>query len=157
MDERSQYWYRLHRRYLTPIKTLFMFTYIFVLPFLEAPGWCIKRQKAEPDWSRTGFRSLSCHNYDIPYSGLPTMSPICIATIELMCLAFIGFFRWSKSKWGTIRKVDWWRNLAFAIVIAIIVIDNIYSIVKYTRPFISNIMRPIVFGTFLHLVRSNFN
>lgn len=44
-DEQSQWWYRMHKRYLSRIKLLVLFSYVFVLPFLEAPQWCIDKIK----------------------------------------------------------------------------------------------------------------
>ena len=38
---------------------------------------------------------------------------------------------------------------------SIIIIDNIVAIALFKRPFLSNFMRPVVFGFFLHLVRES--
>lgn len=84
------------------------------------------------------------------------MSPIFIATFEFMSLTFIGFYEVSKSKWGTMRKETRIRNLIFVIAFIVIIIDNIFAILMFSRPFISNIMRPLVYGTFVNLVRLNF-
>ena len=141
----------MHHTYLSRIKTLVLVVYIFVLPFLEAPQWCIRKAKAEPGWSRSG--SIYCGDLGVPYSGNPTLSPVTIALVEFVCLGFIGFFRWSKTKWSVVRISDWRYNIVFAVSFSIIIIDNIVAIALFKRPFLSNLMRPVVFGFFLHLVR----
>ena len=124
------------------------------MPFIEAPQWCIDALKKEPSWKRKGFL-LNCNNLDIPFSSNPTFSPVFIAMLEFFCLGFIVFFRWSKTKWGVARSYDWKHNLIFGITISIISIDNICAIAIFRRPFVAILLRPIVFGTFLHLVRTN--
>mmetsp|Transcript_5093 Transcript_5093/g.6231 ORF Transcript_5093/g.6231 Transcript_5093/m.6231 type:complete len:209 (+) Transcript_5093:217-843(+) len=99
--------------------------------------------------------TLKCENLGLPYSGSPTLSPILIAFFEFLCLSFIVFFRWSKTKWSHTGRSSKIQNLIILLAFAIVLIDNIIAIAIFRRPYLSNIMRPIIFGSFLHLVRVN--
>ena len=154
-DEQSQRWYQLHKQYLSKIKLFVLFVYIFVLPFLEAPNWCINKLKEAPGGIDRSQIALDCDSHGIPYSGNPTLSPILVACLEFCCLSFIVFFRWSKTKWGETDTEGRNYNLVFAIAFGVQFVDDIVAISLFRRPYLSNIMRPIVFGCFLHLVRVN--
>ena len=154
-DEKSQWYYRFHKKYLSRIKLVVLFIYILVLPFLETPSWCINKHKDDSKWERKSFKSLNCEHFGIPYSKNPTLSPITIVMMEFICIGFIGFFRWFKTLWGTTRRDHWMTNIVLGLAMTTVIVDNIVSIFVFRRAFLANLMRPIIFGQFLHLVRLN--
>ena len=44
-DERARKNYLIHRKYLSKIKFIVVFFYMFVAPFVETPYWCIRDQE----------------------------------------------------------------------------------------------------------------
>ena len=94
---------------------------------------------------------------ETPYSGNPTIAPFYMAMVDQACLAFFIYFRYFKTKWGMSEKklVDSKRNTVLLICFCLVFLDNIVAMVFFTRPFVSELLRPIVFGSFLHLIRVN--
>ena len=153
-DEQSQARYRFHQRYLSRLKLIFLVSYIIVIPFLESPNWCVTAVRDSPDFHR-GRIVLECNDRGVPFSGNPTLSPVFIACLDFMCLGFFLFFRWYKTLWGQVLRKSRVQNIVMVIAVAISVVDSIVAMVLYTSPFFTDVMRPIVFGSFLHLVRVN--
>lgn len=88
--------YKLHTRYLSKLKLIFLITYIVIIPYAETPKWCLQKLKESPDFDR-GKVVLSCTDFGIPYSGNPTVSPVLVGLLDFACLAFFIFFRWYKT------------------------------------------------------------
>lgn len=124
-------------------------------PLIETPKWCIEKLKEDPNFSR-GSVILDCRNFEVPYSYNPTFSPVLIALLDFVCLGFFLYFRWYKTTWEKKKEKRKLRNYLLTLAVVIIVIENVVTMILFRRPILSIVLRPVVFGCFLHLVRLNF-
>ena len=132
----------------------FLMLYITIIPFLETPMWCLRKIKESENFER-GTVILDCHNMGVPFSRNPTLSPVFIAFLDFTCLSYFVFIRWFKTKWRTDSRKDRIQNIILAISVSCIVVDSTIAMALFTKPFVTCIMRPIVFGSFIHLMRQN--
>ena len=151
-DEKSKANFKIHQKYLSPINMLLLMVYIIIIPFLETPMWCLKRLKESEGFERGSVR-LHCEDMGVPFSGNPTLSPVFIAFLDFTCLSYFVFIRWFKTKWRRDSRKDRIQNIILAISVSCIVIDSTIAMILFTKPFVTCIMRPIVFGSFIHLMR----
>ena len=91
----------------------------------------------------------------MPYSGIPCLSPAFTASLDLVCLGFFIFFRRYKHSWISERQKQGYRDIVLIVCVVLIIIDNIVAIVLLIRSFLASALRPVIFGSFLHLVRVN--
>lgn len=152
-DEKSQANYRFHKKYLSRLKIIFLITYIGIIPFLETPQWCIDKLKEEG--LTRGHIFLDCEGKGVPFSGNPCIAPPAVAFLEFSCLAFFIYFRWFKTKWGLVQKKHRQSNIVLAVVAVIIFSENILAMIFFFKPWISQMIRPLVYLSFMHLVRLN--
>ena len=153
-DELSKGRYKFHKKWLSPLKPIFLITYILVIPFLEVPHWCLIAHEEREDFNR-GTVIYNCDNLGLPYSHVTSLSPVFTSFMDLICLAFFIGFRRYKYMWMSERRKKGWRDRILVICCVLIIIDNIVSIIWLVRSFIGSALRPVIFGSFLHLVRVN--
>jgi len=146
--------YKFHKVYLSRLKFVFLVTYIGITPFLQTPSWCIDKLTEDANFSR-GSIVLDCQDKGVPFSGNLTLSPVFIAFMDFTCLAFFLYFRWFKTQWGFVLTKHRTQNTILLIAVACIFIDNVIAMILFKRPFYSDLLRPLIFGCFLHLVRIN--
>ena len=149
LDEKSQSRYKFHKKYLSGIKMIFLVVYIVINPIIDAPKWCIDHYKNMDNFDRWS-PTLDCDVMNIPYSKNPTLSPYVISISDFVCLGFFLFFRWYKSTWEKKRPKFKKRNIFLIVAVITVIIDNIFCIYFFVRPFYSIFCRPIVFACFLH-------
>ena len=68
-DELSQQQFKFYKTFITKMRYFVIVLYAIILPFMEAPNWCIDRLAAEPGQSTSDVRflfSLPCSDYDLP-------------------------------------------------------------------------------------------
>ena len=128
--------------------------YIGVIPFLETPDWCLRKFENEENFDRSRV-VLNCRDFGVPFSGNPTLSPILLVPIDLLCLAFLNFFQFFKYKWQEQKSPSGKRRDKILLSITIFyVLDGILAIVLYQRPYLSELLRPVVSYLVLKTVRS---
>lgn len=72
----------------------------------------------------------------------------------MLCLLFLAYFRYFKSTWSVQSKKDKYRNAFFCTLFVISFVVLIFSIIGWTTPFISDLLRPFVIVNFLGSLRS---
>lgn len=158
-DERAIRNYQIHRKYLSKIKWFVVIFYIFIMPFIETPYWCLEKNFN----SHARFQDTiiyHCHvameNYEAKSADVLDLNPIITCSIDLMCLGFFVFFRWFKTTWGTYNKKDKIRNIILAAICIIQSLIIILTALGITTPFIADLLRPFVVIDFFGAMRSNF-
>ena len=71
--------------------------YIAILPLCESPNWCnelISSSSRFDIW-------MDCRNKGTPFSELPALGPVLTTFVDLLCVFFLGFVKYYKTKWKT--------------------------------------------------------
>jgi len=76
------------------IRGFFVFIYLFVLPFMETPSWCLDEIKDSEHWDFT----IECKGFDRPVSSLWKLGTTWIGILEFTCLSFFAYSRMYRSK-----------------------------------------------------------
>ena len=92
----------------------------------------------------------------MPYSGIPCFSHYFTFSLEVLCISFFLFFKWSK----TWYKYDHNKNLlrtalAQSIMSSIAIISGGYCLLVGMAPFPQILLRPLILGCLLKLMRLN--
>ena len=141
---------RFHKKYLSPLKVFVIILYVVVIPYLETPAWCLQKLQHED----LGFVT-PCHTFDVPYSGNLTLAPYFTLSLDMLCLSFFLYFKWSKLQY----KLDIDRRKVLATILSILsaisILSSIICIILVRASYVSVLVRPFVLACFLKLVRQN--
>ena len=92
------------------------------------------------------------HKIFAPGAEYWNLNPLICSTLDLMCLAYFGFFRYFKTTWATQNKKDSCRNVFFLSLCAGQAIVFILAIFNISSVFYADLIRPvIVFDLFSQL------
>lgn len=146
----------LDRKYLSLIKDVLLGIYYFFVPFVQAPGWCVKCYREGPRGELTFFYKCAevCGGIDLS-SRIPKLAPYVTSCIDMVCLLFLAGHMYFIT---TYRKVSPGHKRRMYILFAISVIaliNIIVSFIKWTPAYLSDFLRPIVFMLFSQNLRSN--
>ena len=158
-DERAIANYQIHRKYLSKIKWFVVIFYIFIMPFIETPYWCLEKNKnthARFQYTIIYHCHVEMENYEASSADILDLNPLITCSIDLICLGFFVFFRWFKTTWGTYNKKDKIRNIILATICIIQSFIIILTVLGITTPFIADLLRPFVVIDFFGAMRSNF-
>ena len=101
-DAKAHKNYEIHRRYLSKIKYVAIGLYIFVMPFLETPYWCLKMNASHPVESTIIYHcNVDMKDYNVRYSQFANLNPILTYSIDIFCVSFLVYFKWFKTLWST--------------------------------------------------------
>ena len=155
-DEKSKEQFRFHKKYVQKIRTITLFIFLFCLPFFECPNWCYNAlDKTTNLEDHLWDFYLECENLGYPFSKFPTLMPTYTSIIDVLCLCIFGWSRWYKRRWAVPNKMDSRINITMVVICSIQMIDLTIGIFFLSRPYVANMMRPIVAGCFLKSVRKN--
>ena len=81
----------LDRKYLSLIKDVLLGIYYFFVPFVQAPGWCVKCYRDGPRGELTFFYKCAevCGGIDLS-SRIPKLAPYVTSCIDMVCLLFLA-------------------------------------------------------------------
>ena len=94
------------------------------------------------------------HSYFVPYSSIINLNPLITDSVDILCLAFFGFFKWYKSTWSVRSKNDSYRDLGFCILAGVSTLFFILSMIVHITPFWADILRPLIIINFMGSLRS---
>jgi len=97
---------------------------------------------------------VNAENYVVRYSEIVDLNPIITCSLDILCLAFLAYFRYFKTTWSVQNRKDKIRNLFFAVLYITSVVIFTLSIFQKTTPFIADLLRPFVVINFLGSMRS---
>lgn len=89
------------------------------------------------------------------YSNVPKLAPWVTGTIDIICLAILAAFRFTKLTWRKQSKKAKCRNYLLGALFVICLADTIYAIVRTKYPYLNNFLRPVVIMIFLSQLRNN--
>lgn len=83
------------------------------------------------------------------------LNPIITGTIDIMCLAFLLYFRWYKSTWSVPNKRDKTRSIVIGVLASVSIITFAVTAFLPWVPFAADILRPFIIIEFLGSLRQN--
>ena len=106
------------------IRRLLLVGFCFVIPFLQAPGWCLQVYHANGE---RNFGALDCsavsQETGVRYASLPTLSPALTALIDIACMVAFLVMSCMEAKWRNQTKGEKRRTGLLAVYSAIAIID----------------------------------
>lgn len=95
-------------------------------------------------------------NYEVRFSSIVNLNPILTYSIDIFCLAFLGYFRWFKTTWSVQTRRDYYHSMTLLILSTVsIMIFAVTMWVKQTA-FFADLLRPFILINFLGTLRQNF-
>lgn len=155
-DKRAFENYKVHKKYLSTTKYIVVVIYIFIMPFIETPYWCLSNASNRPVNMPAIYE---CHAggenniYNAPYSQIVNLNPLITDTVDILCLAFLGYFKWFKATWSVRSKMDRYRTYGFYIFSAISILFFLASMAIKWTPFWADVLRPLIIINFLGSLR----
>ena len=70
------------------------------MPFIETPYWCLELTNEEYQFNIIYDCQVKTDNYIVQYSQIVDLNPVITGTLDILCLAFLAYFRWFKSTWA---------------------------------------------------------
>ena len=93
--------FKLHKKILSRIRNVTVFVYLFIVPYLESPDWCLRYFKSDDTPSVDGI-FVPCQEACggiILYSNLPKLIPVVSSSLDILCLTGMCIFRFQKGSW----------------------------------------------------------
>lgn len=137
------------RNTFNTIRSVLVFFYFIVVPYCQAPGWCLDYYHAR---NERHFGMFDCDTASaesrIRYSAFPTFSPLLTVIIDVLCLGgFIGMSIMER-KWKEVTKGERRRTGLLYIAVLISVIDLTRAFFAMKSTFFANLMRVVILLTF---------
>ena len=136
------------------MRTVLVFFYFIVVPYCQAPAWCLQVYK---DRGERNFGLFDCDAVSleqrIKYSNFPSFSPLLSVIIDLICLVSFQVMVCYDNKWRNQSKGEKRRTAILVIASIVSLIDLIRSFYALKYPYFANLMRVIVLLTFSHGLR----
>ena len=120
---KKRYYY--HKKFLNRIKLVLLVFYIIIIPFCEAPDWCIDSIRQQKGGGKIVINRfyLPCKDRGIPFSDTVTLSPFYTSLVDLMIVTYLAFMRWYKTTWKRVRNSDKKQNMFMSFLFFAICID----------------------------------
>ncbi len=139
------------------IRSVMVFFYFIVVPYCQAPGWCLQvyHERGERNF---GFFDCDAVSADTGYrySAFPTFSPLVTVLIDIACMITFCVMacyqnRWRNQTLGEKRRT---QMLVIACCISLIDLTRAFFAMKY--PYFANMMRVLVLFSFSDKLRISF-
>lgn len=150
--------YKIHRKFLSPLKYVVLITYIGVIPFIQTPYWCILNSDGRPiDNSMIYDCNFDETNsdYNVQFSQIINLNPIVVDPLDLLCIAFFIYFRYYKSTWSVQNRHDRNRNVLFAVLATLSILIFALSMRFKTTAFYGDLLKPFIIINFLGTLRQS--
>ena len=148
--------YLFHRKYLSKLKYAVILVYIFFMPCIETPYWCLAINVEEKVQDTFLYDcQVNYGNYLVKHSEIIDLNPIIAGSIDILCLIFFSYFRWFKSRWSLQGRKDMCRNIFFAVLCTISVTNFSLAAFGISSTFYADLLRPFVVINFLGTMRNN--
>ena len=135
--------YQFQKKWLSKIKNAVILIYYFVVPFVQAPAWCISAYKKHDD-SALVYQCKNEQGGTILYSNMIKFNPWFTGFFDSFSIGFLVFYTWYKTTWRTVTtngKIRFWSLL---VIFCICTTNIIICAYRDTFAYINNFVRPIV-------------
>ena len=155
--EESKKRYQIHKKFLNRIKLVLLVFYIIIIPYCEAPDWCIDQIREAKGGGKIVVNKLILHCQDrgVPFSKTLTVSPFYTSILDLFIVIFLAFMRWYKTTWKRVKNSDKKQNGFMLMLFVAISIDTLISAIRVDTPYFSRFCKPFIIGSFMVSVRLN--
>ena len=149
--------YYLHKKCFNKIKLVLLVFYIIIIPYCEAPDWCIDQIRKQKGGGKIVINRfwLPCHDRGIPYSDTMTLSPFYTSLFDIIIITYLAFMRYYKTTWKRVKNSDRKQNLFMSFLYIAIFIDMLISLIERDTPYFSRFCKPFIIGSFMVSVRIN--
>lgn len=99
---------------------------------------------------------MPCQDLGVPYNGVPCLSQYFTFFLDVLCLLFFLFFKWSKTWYKYDRNKKLLRTgLAQSVLSSLSIISGAYCLLAGKAPYPQLLLRPLILGCLLKLMRLN--
>ena len=136
------------KNWLNTFKSLSIFIYFFVTPYLLAPNWCVNHNRGDPShygpWGTVNC-DVAAQELGIAYSGIVAFKPMYTGGLDFLCIGFLLFHRIYKQKY--MNKVSFRSRLRTILIFLfglISIVSTVICVLKHKFPVVVNFCRPVI-------------
>lgn len=145
------------RRKFYFIRQILTFFYFIVVPFCQAPGWCLDYYHEK---NQRNFGTFDCDAVSAEtgyrYSAFPTLSVMVTILIDVVCLITLSIMAIYENKWRNQSKGERNRTVMMIIGAVISLIDLTRAFLDMKYPYFANLMRVVVLFSFAPALAKSF-
>lgn len=124
------------------------FLFIVINPMTEAGRWCLDELKSERGDLPRNSIFLDCkvasERLAVPYSEFPTTVPAFSGGLDILCLLIFSGVKYDRYRSRKNEQYTKYRDMSFAVLTIISIIDIIVALILFKRQYIANIIRPFI-------------
>lgn len=157
--------HKFARTWLSWIKVGVVIMYFLVIPFTQAPPWCTDYFSENPDPDANGW-IVECEKVvvkskyerdtygQVRYSNIWMFKPVIGATLDIICVGYLTFFRFFKLTYREMSSRQRIRNYIMLFCFIVSLVALLQSVLGLNIVTLTFIVRPIVIVTFFSQVRA---